>query len=104
MIAWSAEMAPLAPAQVVTAGPINVGQYSAVSGNVWSDVVGVLVVRQERFPGTGGLVWVVPQDLVQPFFQFPFLIAVFEPWVTFEWTNGGGAAGFMRANVQALPF
>jgi len=103
-LVWSVETGALAPAQVVSNGPMNLSQYSAVSGNVWSNVAGTLTVASERFPGSGGLVFTVPQDATQPFFQYPFLIAMFEPFVTFTWTNGGGAAVFMRASVQALPF
>lgn len=105
MALWAADEGPQAPAAVFNAGPFSLAKFvnGRVAGNVFADSAGVLEVIQENLPGLGGLLFTVPQDATMPFFQYPFTIQVFAPYVTIRWTQGGGASTFLRASVTALP-
>lgn len=102
---WNGDQGAQAPAAVFTYGPIDLSKFlnGRVAGNVFLDAAGVFEVVQEQLPGSGGLLFSVPRDVTQPFFQYPFSIQVFAPYVTFRWTQGGGASTFLRAFVSALP-
>ena len=102
---WRADEGAQAALAVFTTGPHNCSKFlnGRVAGNVMSDTVGALTILQEQLPGLGGLVFTVPQDLLQPNFQFPFSILLFAPFVTFTWTQGAAPSTFLRATVSALP-
>jgi hypothetical protein len=103
---WNLNNGALAPAGVLTSGCAALHKFlnGFVRGNLWTDAAGVLTILQERTPGGGGAVLTVPVDAtVTPDFQYPFFVAIFQPFVTLTWTNGVGAATFVRTYVTATP-
>jgi hypothetical protein len=103
---WNLNNGALAAAGVLTSGSAALHQFlnGFVRGNLWTDAAGTLTILQERVQGAGGATITVPVDAtVTPNFQYPFFVAVFQPFVTFTWTNGAGAATFVRTYVTATP-
>lgn len=105
MVIWNADEGAQAPAAVFTAGPFNLGKFlnGRVQGNVFSDAPGTLLCIQELTPGSGGITLTIPIDATIPANAYPFVIALFSPYVTFVWTQGGAPSTFLRATVAALP-
>jgi hypothetical protein len=86
-------------------GPFSVKGFlnGRLRGNAHSDAPGAFTVSWGTSPSSMGLSWVVPQDASQPDNQYPFDIIILQPFVSVSFVNGGAAALFFRANLQALP-
>jgi hypothetical protein len=103
---WNLNNGALAPAGVLTTGCFALHQFlnGFVRGNLWTDAAGTLTILQERAQGLGGPSLTVPVDAsLTPNFNYDFFVAVFQPFVTITWTNGVGAATFVRAYATATP-
>ena len=72
-------------------------------GNVSLDVAATLGILYGNDKATMDLSFVVPQDVAQPNFQYPFDIIVLQPFCRIVITNGAAPSGFFRSFVSALP-
>ena len=74
-----------------------------IRGNLHQDVVGALDIFFGNDSAVMDLDFSVPQDLLQPDFQYPFDIIVIQPVCRFTFLNGAGASSLLRAYFTALP-
>ncbi len=105
MPVWNADEGVLAPAAVFNTGHLDLTKFinGTVRGSVFCDVTGVLAIIQERVPGGAQLLFTVTIDPLQPAFSWPFIVAIFWPFVSFRFTVGVGATTTLEADVTATP-
>lgn len=72
-------------------------------GNAHQDVDGDLLIEFGNSATVFDLSFTVTKDGTQPDSQYPFDVIILQPFVRVSFTNGGAAATFFRASVQALP-
>jgi hypothetical protein len=106
MPVWNADEGALAPLAVFNTGTFNLSAFlnGHVRGNLFLPAAGAaFTIIQERVPGGGGLVFPVPIDPVHPNFNYPFLVSILSPFVTFQVTNGANAQANVIGDVTAVP-
>lgn len=74
-----------------------------LKGNAHQDQAGVLLIRQGHDAAALDLEFEVVRDLDQPDFQYPFCVAIFQPFVQITFTNGPAASTFFRAFAAVVP-
>jgi hypothetical protein len=74
-----------------------------IRGNVHQNVAGTLDVFYGNNATVMDLDFDVPQDLLQPDFQYPFDIIVIQPFLRFTFVNGGAPSSLLSAYITALP-
>jgi hypothetical protein len=102
---WNADEGILLATTVFNTGYLDLSKFvnGSVRGNVFCDVVGTLEIIQERVPGGASMIFNVPQDATLAAFSFPFIVAVFWPFVSFRFTVGAGDTTTLEAAVTATP-
>jgi hypothetical protein len=74
-----------------------------IRGNVHQDVAGTLDVFYGNNAAFMDLDFTVPQDLLQPDFQYPFDIIVIQPFLRVTFVNGAAPSTLLSAYITALP-
>lgn len=94
----------IANAGVVTSGRLGLHQFvnGALRGSLNAPALGTFTILQEAVAGAGGMTVTVTRDATLPGFQYPFLVAIFEPFLTLTFTDTGGG-GTIRGAVSAVP-